>query len=110
MKTKDVVQDGLTAAGGYVVGQLVSSMALVKSNPMLSVAVPAIGAVIVANAGGKQIKGAATGLFVAAVVNGIRTFAPNLATTAGLGAVPMASAYIPGVSGYDDYVPPVIVE
>lgn len=109
MNTKSaskIVMTGAKTAAGYAAANFLGRVPFIAANPTLKAVAPIVGAVLTKSLMGKKGDEIAIGMAVNGVISTIQTFAPGVATQAGLGAAPYKSAYLPGVSG----TPAVIVD
>lgn len=112
MNTKSaskIVMTGAKTAAGYAAANLLGRVPIIAANPTLRAIAPLAGAVIAKSMLGKKGDEIAIGMAVNGVIGAVQTFAPGVASQAGLGGAPYKSNYIPGISGRGGY-PSVIVD
>lgn len=95
MKKKPLMT-ALKVTGGVVAANALQKIPFVAANPIVGAAAP----IVLAMFGGKMFGAEiATGMIVGGTINAVKTLAPSVATTVGLGT-PYASYNNPGVAGY----------
>lgn len=95
---------GLNVAGGIAAGRIVSRLIPTTTSPLLRIAAPLAGAIAVKKfVKGKSSDALAAGMVASSVLDAVSTFAPGLASGAGVaglgGSTPYKSLTFPGVAG-----------
>ena len=94
MKKKPLMT-ALKVTGGVVAANALQKIPFVAANPIVGAAAP----IVLAMFGGKMLgPELATGMIVGGTINAVKTLAPSVATTVGLGT-PYASYNNPGIAG-----------
>lgn len=103
-KTSSLLQPVLFAAAGVVAARMANKITFIAENPTLGGAVKTGLGLFLATQKSKSISAMGLGMAAAGATELITNFVPGLA--GGVGYLPNASTYTPGVSG----VPPIIVD
>lgn len=97
--TMNNIQTGATVALGFAAANVLNKTGFIAANPMLQVVAPIGAAILTKSMLGSKGSTLALGMIAAGVINGVRAYAPGVASTVGLAGVPYRSGYLPGVSG-----------
>lgn len=109
--SKSTLTNAAGVIGGVVAANFINKMEFVQANDILKILVPVAGAV----ATGMLVKGPtgtaiATGMLVQGGIEGVRKFAPDVASKVGLaGPTPFRSYLTPGVAGAYETTPSVVL-
>jgi len=97
--TSNNLKTGVSVAAGFALASMLTSkVPFVQANPILKLAAPVAGALIVPSfIKGATGKSLAAGMVAAAAINAAQQYAPGLVP--GVSGVPYRSSYLPGVSG-----------